>query len=121
MKSNKIKLMFAMILLLVSSVTVSGRAYHLMVNSSRVDHGGVNTPVQRSANKTKFIVDVVGNEISFPSSIIGAEIRLLDEYNNQVYSTHLTTSILELPENLNGLFILQVKLNYIDYYAEISL
>lgn len=61
------------------------------------------------------------HELTFDNSCYGCTLRLLDEDDNVVYTTVITSTTLQLPATLSGVYELQIVQGFWCFYGDIEL
>jgi hypothetical protein len=77
--------------------------------------GGMKTPVPIPE------VDIEDYTLTFDDSCLGCELRLVDENDNVVYTTTITSNTLVLPSTLSGEYELQIISGIYCFYGYIEL
>ena len=79
---------------------------------------------QGNPNKTPILVPEVSIDdyvLTFDDSCLGCELRLVDENDNVVYTTTITSNTLVLPSYLSGEYELQIIRGIYCFYGYIEL
>ena len=66
-------------------------------------------------------VDIEDYTLTFDDSCLGCELRLVDENDNVVYTTTITSNTLVLPSTLSGEYELQIISGIYCFYGYIEL
>ena len=82
------------------------------------------TPSLPGNNKSPILVPEVSIDdyvLTFDDSCLGCELRLVDENDNVVYTTVITSNTLVLPSYLSGEYELQIICGIYCFYGDIEL
>ena len=82
------------------------------------------TPTLPPDNKSPILVpevDIEDYTLTFDDSCLGCELRLVDENDNVVYTTTITSNTLVLPSTLSGEYELQIISGIYCFYGYIEL
>ena len=117
MVSKFIKFLFCVILL---GGIINANASVVVVNTTIFD----DTPVSPGHPKTPVQPPYVWQDdytLTFDDSCLGCDLRLVDENDNVVYTTVITSNTLVLPSYLSGEYELQIFSGIYCFYGYIEL